>query len=237
MKKIRFEDLIIHETQDYIIINKPPYLSTLEDRSSDENVLSMAKKYCATAQVCHRLDKETSGVLVIAKNPEAYQAMSIQFEKRKVKKNYHAVADGLHAFNELVLDFPIVILGNGQARVDFQKGKLATTIITTLAAFKMHTLLDCSPVTGRFHQIRAHLAHQQAPIAGDTQYGGEPFFLSKIKKNYHLKKFTEERPLMQRVSLHAHSIEFSLLNGEKLKVIAPYPKDFDVLLKQLEKYR
>lgn len=237
MKQLRFRDLIIHEDQNYIVINKPPFISTLEDRNSDENILSMAKEYWSDAQVCHRLDKETSGALAIAKNPEAYQSLAVQFEKRKVKKTYHAVAEGLHEFKDLEIDLPIAVLGNGQAKIDSQKGKPAQTLVNTVSVFKFHTLLECNPVTGRFHQIRVHLAHQNAPISGDTQYGGSPFYLSAVKKNYHLKKFTDEQPLIKRVALHAKSLAFDLLNSEKLQIEAPYPKDFAVLIKQLKKYQ
>ncbi len=100
MKPIVFKDLIIHEDEDFIVINKPPYISTLDDRNDPRNILALAKDYCESAQVCHRLDKETSGCLVIAKNQEAYRHIAMQFEDRSVKKIYHAVVEGIHDFKK-----------------------------------------------------------------------------------------------------------------------------------------
>jgi 23S rRNA pseudouridine955/2504/2580 synthase len=236
MKNSVFTDLILYEDEDYIIINKPPYISTLADRSSDLNILDQAKEYIATAQVCHRLDKETSGALAIAKHPEAYQSLAVQLEERKVKKTYHAVADGIHDFQHEKIDLSILATGKGVARID-RKGKPAQTLVQALEAFKLHTLLACYPVTGRLHQIRVHLAHWQAPIAGDGQYGGKPIYLSALKRNFHLKKDTEELPLIKRVALHAKALQFKGLDGQPVSVEAPYPKDFAVMIKQLEKYR
>jgi 23S rRNA pseudouridine955/2504/2580 synthase len=79
------------------------------------------------------------------------------------------------------------------------------------------------------------LAYLKSPICGDELYGGKPLFLSSLKRRFNLKKDTEESPIMQRVSLHAYSIGFKGMEGENIEVVAPYPKDFGVLIKQLEK--
>jgi 23S rRNA pseudouridine955/2504/2580 synthase len=235
MKKIKFSDLIIFENNDFILVNKPAFVSTLADRNDKTNVSDMAKEYSDDAQVCHRLDKETSGVLAIAKNPEAYRHLSMQFERREVTKEYHAVVDGIHQFQNTLVDEALVTKGNGQVKINKSDGKQATTYFTTTKAYRNHSLISCKPITGRMHQIRAHLAHLGAPITGDNLYGGKMFYLSSLKKNYRLKKFTDEQPLIRRFALHAHSLEFNLLNGEKLKVEAPYLKDMRVLVSQLEK--
>lgn len=235
LQKTPFRKLILYEDDDYVVVNKPAFVSTLDDRHFDLNIMALARGYTENAQVGHRLDKETSGVLVIAKNPEAYRSLSIQFEKRRVHKIYHAVCDGIHDFRDLKIADPLYISSKGVVKVDRQRGKDALTIVNTLKAFSKHTLVSCAPVTGRMHQIRVHLAGQGASISGDTQYGGKPFYLSAIKRNYNLKKDTEELPLIKRVALHAYSIGFELLNGQPVRVEAPYPKDFAVVLKQLEK--
>ena len=232
-KKIDFKSLILWENQDYLVVNKPPFISTLDDRNDEVNMLSMARKEFEDIQVCHRLDKETSGVLIFAKNPDAYRELSIQFENRTVNKLYHAVVDGIHSFNKEEVDAPILKLGNGTVRID-RKGKESKTFFQTIRAFKMHTLIECKPVSGRMHQIRIHLSKLSAAITGDTQYGGKPFFLSKVKKGYNLKKWEEEKPLINRFALHAAFIEFDLLDKTSLRIEAPYPKDFRALLKQLE---
>src|SRR3954454_21945225 len=102
MKFPKFADLILFEDNDVIVVNKTPFLSSLDEREGGEiNLLRLAKNYWQDAQICHRLDKETSGALIIAKNPDAYREVSIQFEKRLVKKVYHAIVEGTHVFEEL----------------------------------------------------------------------------------------------------------------------------------------
>ncbi len=234
--KLRFDDLIIFEDDDYVLINKPPFISTLEDRNTPENLLALAKAKIDDAQVCHRLDKDTSGVLAIAKNPEAYRHLSMQFENRQVSKIYHAVADGLHQFQNQCVDAPILKQNDGTVRIS-REGKDAQTWFTSLEIYKCHTLVECRPVTGRMHQIRIHLSLLKAPIAGDETYGGKVFFLSSIKRNFKLEKNTEEQPLIKRMALHAFSLEFQNLKGEIVKTLAPYPKDFQALLKQLGENR
>jgi len=235
MKKTDFGDLILFENEDYIVVNKPPYLSTLDDRHEAQNILYLAKLYTPDAQVCHRLDKETSGCLIIAKHPAAYRNAAIQFEDRKVNKIYHAVVDGIHEYKQTLVERGIIATTKGIARVNNLKGKPATTYFTTLKTYFAHSLIECKPITGRLHQIRVHLAYLKSPICGDELYGGRPLYLSTLKKRFNLKKDTEESPIMQRVSLHSYSIGFKGMNEEHIEVVAPYPKDFAVLIKQLEK--
>ncbi|GHB41132.1 RluA family pseudouridine synthase [Mongoliitalea lutea] len=234
MKKIDFKDLILFENEDYLVINKPPYLSTLEDRHEAQNILELARGYTPDAQVCHRLDKETSGCLVIAKHQDAYRNIAIQFEDRKVSKIYHAVVDGIHEFSNELVDRNIHATNKGIAKIT-KEGKPAQTVFNTLKTYFAHSLIECKPITGRLHQIRVHLAHLKAPICGDDTYGGKPLYLSALKRRFNLKKGTDELPIMQRVSLHASAIGFKGLKEETIAIEAPYPKDFDVLVKQLEK--
>ena len=238
MIKVNFKDLILFENEDYIVINKPPHVATINERTADKSVsiLRMAKEYSFDAQVAHRLDKETSGVLAIAKNPEAYRHLAMQFEHREVTKRYHAVAYGVHDFDSISVFLPIAPLKDGTAvKIDRQKGKAAETIFFTLKAFKKHTLVECLPITGRMHQIRVHLQCLKAPIVCDPTYGGKDIYLSELKKDYKLKQETDELPIMHRVALHAYSLTFKLMNGDPITVEAPYPKDFGVLVKLLEK--
>lgn len=219
-----------------MLINKPPYISTLDDRIDNQNILTLAKEVVADAQVCHRLDKDTSGVLAIAKNPEAYRHLSMQFENREVNKVYHAIVDGIHQFENKLVDASILKLNDGTVKIS-REGKEAQTYFTTLQTFKNHTLVECRPVTGRMHQIRIHLRLIKTPITGDEVYGGKPFFVSSVKRGFNLKKETDEQPLVKRMALHAFSLEFALLNGEKTKIEAPYPKDFQALVRQMAENR
>jgi len=232
--KLQFEDLILFQDDDYIIVNKPPFLSTLEDRQDNTNLLRLAKEYTSDAQVCHRLDKETSGALAIAKHPEAYRHLSIQFEKRQVVKIYHAVVDGIHNFTDELVDAAIQKHDDGVVKINRREGKPAQTYFTSLAPYRFHTLMECRPVTGRMHQIRIHLTILGAPIVGDEQYGGKPFYLSQVKRTFNLKKDTVEEPFIKRMALHAFALEFDNMRGEKTKIEAPYQKDMQALVRQLE---
>lgn len=237
MKFPKFADLILFENDDIIVVNKPPFISSLDEREGGEvNMLRLAKQYTDDAQICHRLDKETSGALIVAKNPEAYRAVSMQFERRKVKKVYHAVIDGTHVFDNLFIDLPILNVGKGNVTISRQDGKRAETWFQSLKYYKHYTFVECRPVTGRMHQIRIHLATQRASIAGDEMYKGQPVFLSKLKRKYQLGKDQEELPIMKRFALHAFEVSFKLLNEEEITVHAPYPKDFETLLKLLDKF-
>jgi RluA family pseudouridine synthase len=231
--KISIADILLFENEDFFLVNKPPYMSTLNDRVEKVNLLALAKEYSDDAQACHRLDKDTSGVLAFAKNPEAYRHLSMQFEHREVNKIYHAVADGIHRFQNQLVDAAILKQDDGIVKLSRQ-GKEAQTYFTSIKSYRQHTLIECRPITGRMHQIRIHLASLGASIAGDEQYGGKPVMLSQLKWGFNLKKYTEEQPLMKRMALHAFSLEFSLLNGEKQRFEAPYPKDMAALVRQLE---
>ncbi len=237
--KITFADLIVFENDSYILINKPPHLASLDERTTDrtDSILRLAKAYWPDAQLGHRLDKETSGILAIAKTPEAYRHLAMQFEHREVTKRYHAVVNGVHNLEGISVYLPISPVKDGTAvKIDREKGKVAETIFNTLKAYKTTTLVECMPITGRMHQIRVHLMCLKAPIVNDPTYGGKPVFLSDLKRNFNLKQDTEEQPLIKRVALHAHSLTFTLLNGEEATFEAPYPKDFDTLVKQIEKF-
>lgn len=236
MKLFDFKESIIFENDNYVVINKPPHIATLDERTTDAkgvSVIRLAKKYTDDAQVGHRLDKETSGVLAIAKHPEAYRHLAIQFEKRQVEKIYHAITVGIHNFQEIMVDLPILPLPTGAVKIDKENGKEATTLFNTKEVFKQNTLVECMPLTGRMHQIRIHLSCLHAPIVSDKQYGGKFLYLSELKRSFKLKKHTEELPLIQRVALHAHTLAFRDLNEEVIIATAPYPKDMSALLKQL----
>lgn len=234
-KKEIFTDWIVFEDNDFIVLNKPPHVPSLAERGKITAipVFTHVKNYHPEATLAHRLDRETSGLLMVAKHADAYRHLSILFEKRKVKKIYHAIVHGQVGFTELMVDLPINTEVLGKIHIDRKTGKRATTFFNTMEVFKHFTLVECRPVTGRLHQIRVHLASQHAPLAADLMYGGKLSYLSEIKK-----KFTgeDEKPLINRFALHAFSIEFEDLQGNLRHFEAPYPKDFDVILKQLRKF-
>ena len=177
MKPPKFKDLILFENDDYIVVNKPPFLSTLDERIGvAASLLRLAREYADDAQVGHRLDRDTSGALVIAKNPEAYRHVSMQFENREVRKVYHAVTWGAPPLEQFVVERNIETTKSGKARLAY-KGKPAETRFTTLdTCMPSHALVQCEPVTGRMHQIRLHLAYVQTPIVGDHALRRRGFF-------------------------------------------------------------
>lgn len=234
-----FASGILFEDEDYFLVNKPSHVATLDERHEDrgQSMLRQAKAYWADAQAGHRLDKETSGVLLFAKNPEAYRHISMQFEHRTVTKIYHAVVGGIHDFKGVLVNLPILPLKTGIVKIDREAGKEAETVFNTLDVYKAHTLVECIPFTGRMHQIRIHLQCLKAPIVMDTQYGGPLIFLSEIKRKFKLAKNEEELPLIGRVALHARALNFEKRDGTRVTVEAPYPKDMAALIRQLEANR
>lgn len=239
MKNTNIKDLILFENDDFFLINKPPHTATLDERHTDkaDSMLRLAKTWWPDAQVGHRLDKETSGVLIFAKHPEAYRHISMQFEHRQVTKLYHAVSGGIHDFQGVIVNLPILPLKTGVVRIDKAEGKEAETVFNTIDVFKAHTLIECIPFTGRMHQIRIHLQCVKAPIVMDELYGGPKIYLSDIKRKFKLAKNSEEQPLISRVALHARALNFALMNGERQHVEAPYPKDMEALINQLGRNR
>ena len=237
MKLPDFADLVIFENDDYLVVNKPPFLATLDERvGGAPNMLRLARQEHDDIQAAHRLDRETSGALAFAKNPAAYRHLAMQFENREVKKQYHAVVWGAPQLTDEVVTRSIETTTRGKARLAY-KGKPAETHFTTLETYARHALVLCEPVTGRMHQIRLHLMYLQAPIVGDKDYGGEDFFLSSLKKKFNLKDGQEEQPFIKRFALHALRLQFTGLDGEEISVEAPYPKDFRVLVEVLGQNR
>lgn len=232
MKHVKFKDIILLEDDDLIVVNKPPFLPSLDERTGEgQSLLRMAKQYCEDAQLCHRLDRETSGVLVIAKNGDTYRHMSMQFENRKVEKTYHAFVDGITNFDNVLVDLPIRVDKSNRVNIDLKEGKPAATYFNTLEQFNKFTLIECKPVTGRMHQIRIHLASQNAIITGDEAYRGKLPYLSKYKRGYKHPQWEHERPIANRFLLHAAKIGFIQPNEKQLTIEAPYAKDFEAFLK------
>ncbi len=188
-------------------------------------------------RVVHRLDKDTTGVVLVAKSKQALSDLTRQLEAREVQKDYLALVLGAVHRDVGEVDAPLPDpdaprRGGARPLVD------ARTRWEVVERFHTHTLLRCHPVTGRQHQIRQHLAGLGHPLAVDPQYGGgDRLLLSRVKRGYRPKGKSEERPLLARLSLHAERITFrSPASGERVVVEAPVPDDLAVALRQLRKW-
>ena len=233
---------ILFEDSDLVVVNKPPGVLTIPDRfdSSKPNLSGLLRKKRETVLTVHRLDKETSGVIVFAKNESAHKNLSIQFENRTVDKTYHVLLEGLMQPTEGKIDQPIAPhpAQAGKMMVS-NKGKKSKTTYMVLEQFQRYCLVAAKIHTGRTHQIRVHFESIGYPLAVDKLYGArEKFMLSEIKlKKYRLGKNHEERPLISRSSLHAFHLGFIHPDTKKrLDFEAAYPKDFRAVLQQLRKW-
>ena len=237
MKIPQIKDIILYEDDRIIVFNKPPHITSEKDNSPGSiSLFDIAKKYCPEIMLCHRLDKETSGVILAAKSEEDYRMFSIMFQKREIHKEYHAMIQGVRKFENVLINLPLTKKGTSRAVVDKREGKRAETIVDSLEQFKHYTLVKAQPISGRFHQIRAHLTAVGCPLVGDILYGGKPFYLSQVKRKYNPNTDEEEVPIMGRTALHSYALKFAYREGKEFLVSAPYPKDFETMLKMLRKF-
>jgi 23S rRNA pseudouridine1911/1915/1917 synthase len=184
----------------------------------------------------HRLDKNTTGVMVVAKDDITQGKIAKQFERRSVKKSYLAIA---HGTPELTADRIKAPLGvHPRAREKYairpETGKEAITFYEVLESFRGFSLLRLTPKTGRTHQIRVHLSYIKHPIVADDMYGGRLVYRWQLAD----AEPAVEEPLISRVALHAHTLEFKHPEtDEMVKFEAPLPDDMQNLLDMLREYR
>lgn len=238
---MRIEPEIIFEDDDIVIINKPPFYLTIPDRFSPEkkNAFAWLNERYGRVFIVHRLDKETSGILIFAKNEAAHRNLSMQFEKRTVRKIYQTLLDGVVHLDEGVIDKPLAMHKNGKRMVITRGGKRSVTEYKVIKRYKNFTLVDAHILTGRMHQIRIHFESIGYPLAVDSVYGRrEGFLLSEIKrKKFRMGKNQEERPLIKRVILHARELQFNHpTTGETMEFSTELPRDFSAVVKQLDKW-
>lgn len=232
---------VLFEDEHLLALNKPAELLTLPDRfdATLPNLRSLLVEKYGDIFVVHRLDKQTSGVILFAKNSEAHRELSQQFQTRSVRKLYHALVAGVVDRTEMEIDIPVE---PDPARKGLMRpsvhGKESLTIMRVLKRFRMATLVECELVTGRTHQIRVHCATIGHPLLVDADYGtSDAFFVSSVKRRYNLAKDTEEQPLMARLTLHSAHLECTHpYTNEPIVLDAPYPKDLRATVQVLEKY-
>jgi 23S rRNA pseudouridine955/2504/2580 synthase/23S rRNA pseudouridine1911/1915/1917 synthase len=235
----QIKDLIVFEDDQLIALNKPSGLLSIPDREGKDISLKkmLQEKYPAIFTV-HRLDKDTSGLIVFAKNDIAHKHLSMQFEARQTKKIYNGLVIGSPTNEQGTIESPIAEhpAKNGLMIIN-RKGKEAVTDYQVLETFGIYSWMQFRIHTGRTHQIRIHMKELGHPIVCDELYGdGKPLLLSSIKNKFKLsKKEEEERPILNRLALHAYQLSFSTVNGEKKELQADVPKDMRATLQQLAK--
>ncbi|MGD0038292.1 MAG: RluA family pseudouridine synthase [Bacteroidota bacterium] len=231
---------ILLEDDTVIVINKPAGLLVLPDRFDRKliNLYELLKETFGTIFVVHRIDRETSGVVLFAKTAEAHALLNTAFEMRQVEKTYRAIVVGSPNADSGCIDLQITENEHGvrKMKIDKKNGKEAITDYKVIEKFKGYAFIEAKPHTGRTHQIRIHLSAIGLPILADPLYSNSgSFFLSSIKRNY--KSNGEEKPLLARTALHAFSLSFiHPATGEKILIDAPMPKDMETVLKILKRY-
>lgn len=251
---------ILYEDDHVLVVDKPAGLATEPERWARSNA-SLAGALLELSRVpdgaeddplptgsfrpriVHRIDKDTSGALVVAKDLDAERVLRGAFESGGIDKAYLALVEGEHPLGEgesEVIDRPLASdeRKSGRMRAVTKGGKASRTRISVAERFRGFTLLRCEPLTGRTHQIRVHLSDMGFPLVVDRFYGRrDAFFLSEFKSSYRPKKGQQERPLIGRLTLHAWRLGFDSPSGERVDVEAPIPGDFTRALKQLRKVR
>ncbi len=244
---------VLFEDEHLLALDKPAGLLTSPDRYEPQRPNLMKLLHAAIAagkpwarerrleylMNAHRLDFETSGVILLAKSKPVLVTLADLFGSEKPVKKFVALAQGRPAEDQFEVEAKLAPhpVKTGLMRVDPKDGKKSKTRFAVLERFDGWTLLRCEPLPGRTHQIRVHLRHAGLPLVGDALYGGKPLWLSRLKPNYRLKPGHEERPLLARVALHAE--ELSLMHpitGATVTITAPWPKDLRVAVKYLRQF-
>ena len=238
---MKLSELLIFENDDFVALNKPSGLLSIPDREGEEVSLKslLQEKYSQIFTV-HRLDRDTSGLIVFAKNEATHKHLSQQFEGRLTKKIYAGLVLGSPSETKGSINLPLAenMVQRGVMIVN-RRGKESLTDYEVLEDFGLYSWMQFQIHTGRTHQIRVHIKEIGHPIVCDEVYGdGKPVLLSSLKK----KKFKlgkdvlEERPLLSRLALHAYQLTFTTLQGDKKELTAELPKDLRATLQQLQKW-
>ncbi|MCW3105795.1 MAG: RluA family pseudouridine synthase [Segetibacter sp.] len=230
---------IIFQNDHFIAINKPAGLLSIPDRfGKDPSVKSILQDHLGKIYTIHRLDKDTSGLIIFAKDEVTHKDLSQKFEGREVEKYYVGLVNGTLMNKEGTIDVPIMEHpGKSTLMMANKKGKPSVTDYKVLEEFGLYSWVQFQIYTGRTHQIRVHSKYIGNSIVCDELYGeGQPVLLSSIKRKFKLSKNElEERPLLNRLALHSWQIKFTDAEGIKHELEAPLSKDLKALLQQLRK--
>jgi len=236
---MKISEFLVFENDDLIALNKPSGLLSIPDREGKDISLKtlLKEKYGAIFTV-HRLDRDTSGLIVFAKNETAHKDLSRQFEERQTKKIYRGLVIGSLPEKSGSISAPIAEHPalNG-TMIIHRNGKESLTDYEVLEDFSICSFLHFRIHTGRTHQIRVHMKDIGHPVVCDKVYGdGKPVLVSSLKSRFKLSKAEEEeKPILNRLALHAFQLAFTGSNGTTTELEAPLPKDMRATLQQLAK--
>lgn len=224
-----YPGLALYLDETLLVVNKPAGLPTLVDgyRPDAPYLVDVLRQKYGRIWVVHRLDRDTSGVMVFARSAQAHRALNTQFEQRQASKTYHGLVSGWPEWDEKTIDLPLRPDGDRRHRtiIDLQQGKPAVTQVRVLERLERFTLVEAIPLTGRTHQIRAHLSAVGFPLVSDGLYGRSA--------RSQTESGTELAPI-GRLGLHAYALAlFHPLNGQALHFQAPYPADFAQAVERL----
>lgn len=222
------ENAVVFENEDMLVVNKPSGIAVHGGSGLDFGlieVLRAARPEARFLELVHRLDRDTSGLVMVAKKRAALRHLQEELRQRRIRKHYHALVEGIWPAGVDRVDEPLLRFelqsGERRVRID-QNGKPSRTLFQVLAIFEGYTLVQASPVTGRTHQIRVHCACMGHPVAGDDKYMDDAC----------QKAFRAIGG--QRLMLHARALQFELPgNGGTMKLEAPYDEAFGSLVDKL----
>jgi len=237
---------IIYEDEELIVLNKQPYMIVHPARGNTHGTLVNALVFYSNELstglgefrpgIVHRLDRNTTGVMVVTKNDTAQWKIAKQFENRQVNKTYLAIVHGTPDLTADRISAPLGIHPKIREKYAIrpETGKEAVTFYEVLEPFRGFSLLKLAPKTGRTHQIRVHLSYIKHPIVCDDMYGGKLVYQWQLAD----AEPAVQEPILSRVALHAFSLEFKHPKTEKMvEFKAPLPQDMQNLLDALRKYR
>lgn len=237
---------VLYEDAALLIVAKPAGIPTVPDRSGKERGVHGQLADLRPGddlRIVHRLDRDTSGCLLLAKGLESARALDLAFREGRVRKRYLALVEGRLPSLEMVLERA---LGPdprrpGKVRVvpaESKGARSARTRVTVVERFTRFTLVHAHPETGRSHQIRVHLAAAHHPVVADRDYGPrEPLLLSQLKAGFKLRPGLREKPLLPRMFLHAQRLELtSPATGAEVIAECPLPADLELGLAKMRRF-